>query len=111
MEYDAQDGSLEPQPAVVFDEPQLLEFIHKKMDARAHCANHLRQHFAKTLCGVLRGFVVFTGQQQKSASKALLAVVEEPIDQVFLDKALAALNTPFVPFRVKAQFGNGDWGP
>ena len=40
---DRQEGMLDLEDAVVFDETQLLELVHKEVHARARRADHLRK--------------------------------------------------------------------
>ena len=42
-EDDAEEGVVDPQLAVVFNEPELAELVHEEIDPRARCPNHLGQ--------------------------------------------------------------------
>jgi hypothetical protein len=44
-----------PNLAVIFDEPQFPEAIHKKTHSGSRCANHLRQDFLTDLWNYLVG--------------------------------------------------------
>ena len=72
---------------VVLNEAEFPEFVHEKVDSRARCSDHLRQHllgnFGKHLFWL--GFLAIPGEQQKSAGQPFLAGVKKLIDQVFLD--------------------------
>ena len=78
MQHDAQERSIDLNPAVIPDEAQLLEFVHEQIDPRARCANHLRQRFLRYFGeDSMRLFLLaVSGQQQKSAREPLLGRVE-----------------------------------
>src|ERR1700692_1896696 len=42
-----QEGSVDMEPAIVFNEAEFLEFVHEKIDPGARCANHLGQHLLR----------------------------------------------------------------
>jgi hypothetical protein len=44
-----QQGLVDVNFAVIFDEAQLLEFVHEEVDTRPRCANHLRQFLLRYL--------------------------------------------------------------
>ena len=46
---------MNPNLAVIFDEPQFPEAIHKKTHSGSRCANHLRQDFLTDLWNYLVG--------------------------------------------------------
>ncbi len=72
---------------VVLNEAEFPEFVHEKVDSRARCANHLRQHllgnFGKHLFWL--GFLAIPSEQQKSAGQSFLAGVKKLIDQILFD--------------------------
>ena len=72
---------------VVLNEAEFPEFVHEKVDSRARCSDHLRQHllgnFGKHLFWL--GFLAIPGEQQKSAGQSFLAGVKKLIDQILLD--------------------------
>jgi hypothetical protein len=74
MQHDAQERSIDLNPAVVPDEAQLLEFVHEQIDARPRCANHLGQRFLRYLWEhSLRPVLLsVSSKQQKSACEPLL---------------------------------------
>ena len=47
MQHNAQERGIDLKTAVVLDKTKLPEFVHEKIDARARCADHLRQRFWK----------------------------------------------------------------
>ena len=65
VQDNAQQGVVYVEPAIVIDESQLLEFIHKKVDAGPRGADHFRQrllrHFGKD---ELRLFMIAVARQQ-----------------------------------------------
>ena len=42
VQHDAQERSIDLNAAVVLDETQLPEFVHKQIDPSTRCADHLR---------------------------------------------------------------------
>ena len=72
---------------VVLNEAEFPEFIHEKVDSRARCSDHLRQHllgnFGKHLFWL--GFLAIPAEQQKSAGQSFLAGVKKLIDQILFD--------------------------
>jgi len=75
------------QAAVVLDEPELPKLVHEKVHARARRPDHLGEcflgHSRKRPVGHV-GFTV-SRQQQQRAGEALLAGVEQLINQIFFD--------------------------
>src|SRR5260370_5114723 len=82
-----QEGIVDVDLAVVFDEAQLPELVHEKIDPWACRADHLRQHFlryfGKDLLRLARRAIA--REQEESARQPLLAGVKELVDQVLLD--------------------------
>ena len=72
------------QTTVVLDKAERLELIHKMVDPRPGCADHLRQIFLTDLGDYLFRFAFpsETGQQQEDPGQAFLAGIEELIHQV-----------------------------
>ena len=68
--------------AIVVNEAQFPEFIHEKIDPRARCANHFRQHllryFGKHLLRLV--LLAIAREQQQSARQPFLGGVKELID-------------------------------
>lgn len=73
------------QPAVVLDETQLAELIHKKADAAASGADHFGESSLRDASDDVLGLftVAITRNQEEGSGQALLARVEELVDQVF----------------------------
>jgi hypothetical protein len=44
VQDDTQEGIVDLKSAIVMNEAQFPEFIHEKINTRASCANHFRQH-------------------------------------------------------------------
>jgi len=84
---DTQEGIVDVNLAVVFDEAQFPEFVHEQIDPGPCCANHLRQHLLRYFREhFLRlALLAEAREQQQSARQPLLSRVEELVDQVFLD--------------------------
>src|SRR4029077_5484393 len=87
VQDNSQQGIVDVDLAVVFDEAQFSELVHEKIDPRACGTDHLRQHllryFKKHLLRLARRAIA--REQQQSARQTLLAGVKELVDQVFLD--------------------------
>src|SRR5882762_74813 len=49
MHEDVEEGTMDVQAAVVFDEPKFPELIHERTDPRSSGADHLRQQFLTDL--------------------------------------------------------------
>ena len=73
--------------AVVFNETQLPEFVHKGVDPRTSCADHLCQRFLADI-GNFRLFpdpvLPEPSKYKKNAGQSLLAGIEKLVDQIFL---------------------------
>ena len=91
MQDNTQEGIVDVDLAVVFDETQFPEFVHKKIDPWACCADHLRQqllrYFKKHLLRLARRAIA--REQQQSAGQTLLAGIKELVDQILLDSEVA----------------------
>ena len=75
MQNNAQQGSVDFNVAVVFDEPQLAKLVHKEIDPRAGGADHFRQHFLGNIGEYTVGLVLFTievGGSQKGDDRQRL---------------------------------------
>jgi len=81
-----------PQLTVVFDEAQLPEFVHEGAHARAGRPDHLGERLLTDLRRdqFRRALLTDIPQEQEKACEALLAGVEQLIDQVLFDPAVAA---------------------
>jgi hypothetical protein len=49
VQDDTQEGIVDVNRAVVLDEAQFSELVHEKIDSRACCTDHLRQHLLRYL--------------------------------------------------------------
>src|SRR5882762_963931 len=87
VQNNTEEGAVDLKSAIVMNEAQFPELVHKKVDTGARCANHLRQHLLGNLGKhLLRlAFLAVASQQQKSAGQPFLAGVEKLIDQILLD--------------------------
>ena len=77
--------------AVVTDETQFPEFVHEGADAGSRGADHFRQRpLIETGIDRLRAaFLAEIGEQEQKAREPLLAGIEQLIDQILLDPAVA----------------------
>src|ERR1700682_1663780 len=86
LQDDAAEAAMDGQPSfmVVVDEAKLPEVIHEMIDPRPGCADHLCQMFLSDPGNDSFGFALLAkmGQQQENPSQALLAGVEELVDQI-----------------------------
>jgi hypothetical protein len=73
---------VDQEPAIVFDEAELPEFIHEMIHAGARCANHFCQSLLRDLRNLAIGLVslAIASEQHESAGQTFLARVEELID-------------------------------
>jgi hypothetical protein len=82
--------------SVVADESQFAEFVHKKTDAGSGGADHRCQCLlADTWIDRLRtAFLSEMREQKEKACETLLARIEQLVDQVFFNSAVAAPPAP-----------------
>ena len=73
--------------AVVFDEAQLSELVHEKINARAGSAHHFSKGGLADF-GDFRSFgdstIAEAGKEKEDSSEALFAGIEQLVDEVFL---------------------------
>ncbi len=77
--------------SVVADEAQLAEFIHEETDARSRCPDHLCESFLADL-DIDRLRAALLGEmreKQKKASQSAFARIEQLVDQILFDPAIA----------------------
>ena len=75
LQKDIQEGVMNPNLAVIFDEAQLPEAIHKKTHSRSGCANHLSQYLLADLRNhrLRFAFLAELREQQQNPRESLLA--------------------------------------
>jgi hypothetical protein len=87
VQDNAQKGTVDLESAIVVNEAQFPEFIHKKIHPRARGADHFRQrllrYFGKRRLRL--ALLALAREQQKSAGQPFLAGVKKLIDQVLFD--------------------------
>lgn len=86
VENDGQQGFIDFDSAVVFDEAEFSEFIHKEIHAGASGAYHFRQGLLGDLRKRAIRLILFAiaGEQEQGPGRTLFTGVEELIDQVFI---------------------------
>ena len=92
MKNHVQQGSVDFNVAVVVNKTQFPKFVHEETHARACRADHLRQHLLADFRNdrLWPTFLAKIRQQQKNPCQAFLARIEQLIDQVLLDTAVAS---------------------
>jgi hypothetical protein len=92
MQDRAQQRSVDLDVTVVIDEAKFAKLVHEKADTGSGGADHLCQSFlTNPQTDRLRAaFLSEISQQQQQARKPPLARIEELIDQVLLNPAIAA---------------------
>jgi hypothetical protein len=80
---DTEEGTVDFQAPVVFNEAEGPELIHKMINPRPGCAHHLRQIFLTDFRDDLLWFTFLTEmrQQEQNAGQASLTGVEKLIHQ------------------------------
>src|ERR1700730_9228845 len=88
MQNDVQQGAVNFQVAVVFNEAQFPEFIHEVTDARPRGADHLREGLLADLRNYLLRSAVLAKirQEEKSSCQTPLARIEQMTKQFLLDE-------------------------
>src|SRR5438067_2402065 len=82
-----QQGIMDFQFSVVFDEAQFAELVHEKAHPRSGRADHLRQRFLTEVSyNRLRpAFLAEICKQKEKSGEALFARIEQLVDQVLLN--------------------------
>src|SRR5712691_11061208 len=85
-----QQGIMDFQFSVVFDEAQFAEFVHEKAYARSSRADHLRQRFLTELSHdrLRPAFLAEICKQKEETSEALFARIEQLVDQVLFNSTV-----------------------
>ena len=78
--------------AVVTDEPKLAEFIHEEAHSRPGCPDHFCERFLADLGddGFGSALLAEIRQQHQETRQALLAAIEQMVDQIGFDPGVAA---------------------
>src|SRR6185369_5303325 len=87
MQYDRKQRAVYLQRAIVFNKAELTELVHEIIYTGARGTDHLCKRLLADLRedGLGSAFLAKIGQQQESTCQALLARIEQLIDQVFFD--------------------------
>src|SRR6202040_4319478 len=85
-----QQGIMNLDFSVVFDEAQFAEFVHEKAHARSRRADHLRQRFLTELSHdrLRPAFLAEICQEKEKSGEALFARIEQLIDQVLFNSTV-----------------------
>jgi len=86
VQDNGQEGAIDLDVAVVFDESEVAELVHEEVDAGAGRADHLGERFLRQLRQQeLLVLLAVARQQEQDTREPLFARVEEMIDEVFLN--------------------------
>ena len=87
MKDHVQQGIVDFQGAVVLDEPELAELVHKKAHARPRRSNHFGERLLANLRYDRLGppLLAEVRHQQEQSRQTLLARIKQLVDQVLLD--------------------------
>jgi hypothetical protein len=91
VQDNTQEGFVDVDLAVVFDEAQFPEFVHEEIDSRPCRANRLRQHFLRYFGEHLLRLArpAIAREQQQGAREPFLTGVEELVYKVLLDSEIS----------------------
>src|ERR1700731_650451 len=91
MQDDVQQRAVDLQVTVVINQAHFSKPVHEKAHARSRRADHLRERFLAYFCNDRLGlpFLAELREDEKKPSQALLAGIEQLIDQVRLDADVA----------------------
>jgi hypothetical protein len=78
VQHHTQKRIIDLKAAVIFDEAQLLEFVHEQIDARARGSDHLGQRLLRYFWkhSVMLVLLAVARQQEQGARQPLLRGVE-----------------------------------
>src|SRR6266849_6841544 len=85
-----QQGIMDLNFSVVSDKAQFAEFVHEKAHARSGRANHLRQRFLteRSHDRLRPAFLAEIRKEKEKPGEALLARIEQLVDQVFFNSTV-----------------------
>lgn len=85
VQNNSQQGLIDFDSAAVFDKAEPSKFIHEKIHARTCRTNHFRKRLLGNVWEHAVWMLLFpiAGEQEQRARQALLARIEELIDQIF----------------------------
>src|SRR5437879_11202254 len=91
VQDNAQQGAADLQVAIVVDEAELPELVHEDVHTRAGRTDDLRQRFLTDLRRdrLWPARLAEIGQNEECSSQALFAGVEQLVDKILLDAAVA----------------------
>src|SRR5580692_3775588 len=77
--------------SIVLDISQLAELVHEEAHARSRGSDHLREGFLAEFSDdrLRRALLTEIGEQKEQACEALLARIEQLIDQVLFNSAVS----------------------
>jgi hypothetical protein len=96
-----QQRTVNLQLPIVFDKAQFAEFVHEKAHTRSRRADHFRQRLLTYLShDRLRSpFLAEVRQEKEHSSKAPFAGIEQLIDQILFNSAVASQEVRYEHFR------------
>jgi hypothetical protein len=96
VQNNRQQRIIDFDPAVVLDETEFPEFVHEKIHARTRGPDHFRKRFLGNVWeqSVRMLSLPVASEQEQRARKALLARIEELIDQIFFHANIVRQHVP-----------------
>jgi len=84
VQDDGEQRLVDLDRAVVFDEPELPEFVHEEIDARTRGSHHTRQCLLRDFRQHTLRLILFPipRQQQQRPRQSLFTRIEQLIDQI-----------------------------
>src|ERR1700730_6758037 len=104
-----QQGIMDLDFSVVFDEAQFAEFVHEEAHARPGRANHLRQRFLteRSHDRLRLPFLAEICKQKKKSGETLFARIKQLVDQVLFNSAIPSQQIRHEQFRKLWLIMNG----
>src|SRR5216683_2379753 len=104
-----QQGIMDFQFSVVFDETQFAEFVHEKAHARSGRADHLRQRFLteRSHDRLRPAFLAEICKEKEKPGEALFARIEQLVDQVLFNSTVPSQQIRHEQFRKFRLIMNG----